>query len=155
MPPERIRTEKPMSRIITHYGLAIVIAAIILLMATGNFFTSSVGVIAVQVAALAAMIWARLAFPSKSFRFDTTPSAGTIIRVGPYRWIRHPMYGGAFIIVWASVLAHLSFLTLSLGAVVAAVVILRIAFEERTLRERYPDYAAYAAETKAVIPFVI
>jgi protein-S-isoprenylcysteine O-methyltransferase Ste14 len=31
---------------------------------------------------------------------------------------------------------------------------MRVYVEERLLRERFPDYAAYAARTKRFIPFV-
>jgi len=144
-----------MSKVITRYALLFVIGAIVLLAATGNLFSSSVAVIVAQFLAAGIMIWARRSFPAKTFRVDAAPSAESVIRRGPYRWIRHPMYFAALLFIWAAVLSHLSLWTVGIGAVVTIIAALRIVFEERFLRDRYPEYAAYAQVTKAVIPYVI
>jgi protein-S-isoprenylcysteine O-methyltransferase Ste14 len=91
------------STVITRYALLFVIGAVVLLAATGNLFSSSAIVIATQVLALSIMLWARRSFPKQTFRVDATPSAETIIRRGPYRLIRHPMYSAALLFIWAEV----------------------------------------------------
>jgi protein-S-isoprenylcysteine O-methyltransferase Ste14 len=144
-----------MSKVITRYALLFVIGAFVFLAATGNLFSSSVVVIAAQFLAVGIMIWARRSFPTKTFRVDATPSAETVIRRGPYRFIRHPMYFAALLFIWAAVLSHLSSWTVGIGAVVTIIATLRIVFEERFLRDRYPEYAEYAQVTKAVVPYVI
>ncbi len=144
-----------MSTVITRYALVFVIAAIVFLAATGNLFSSSVVVIAAQLLAVGIAVWARRSFPTKTFRVDATPATETVIRRGPYRLIRHPMYAAALLFIWAAVLSHLSWWTVTIGAVVTTITALRIVFEERFLRGRYSDYAAYAQETKAVIPYLI
>lgn len=144
-----------MSTVITRYALLFVIGAVVLLAATRSLFSSSVVVIAAQLLAVGIMMWARRSFPAKSFRVDAIPSAETVIRRGPYRWIRHPMYSAAMLFIWAAVLSHLSIWTAAIGVVVTIVAALRVVFEERFLRDRYPDYAAYARVTKAVVPYVL
>jgi protein-S-isoprenylcysteine O-methyltransferase Ste14 len=86
---------------------------------------------------------------------EAMPSAETVIRRGPYRFIRHPMYSAALLFIWAAVLSHRSSWTVGIGAIVTIIATLRIVFEERLLRDRYPEYAAYAELTKAVVPYVI
>jgi protein-S-isoprenylcysteine O-methyltransferase Ste14 len=44
---------------------------------------------------------------------------------------------------------------MSIGAFVTIIAALRIVFEERFLRYRYPEYPAYAQVTKAIVPYVI
>ncbi|MBZ5658864.1 MAG: isoprenylcysteine carboxylmethyltransferase family protein [Acidobacteriia bacterium] len=144
-----------MSTVISRYALLFVIGAFVLLAATGNLFSSSVVVIAAQLLAVSIAIWARRSFPTKTFRVDATPSAETVIRRGPYRLIRHPMYSAALLFIWAAVLAHLSTWTAAIGAFVTIIAALRIVFEERFLRDRYPDYAGYAQVTKAIVPYLI
>jgi protein-S-isoprenylcysteine O-methyltransferase Ste14 len=134
--------------------LAIVILTIICLGVTGNLFSSSPIVIAIQVAAAALSIWARRSFQSGEFRVTAGPVSSTVMRRGPYRFLRHPMYSAVLIFIWAGVLSHLSTWTLAAGGVVTAVAITRVFAEERMLRARYPDYAGYAATTKALVPFV-
>jgi len=144
-----------MSTVITRYALLFVIGAVVLLAATRSLFSSSVVVIAAQLLAVGIMMWARRSFPEKSFRVDAIPSAETVIRRGPYRLIRHPMYSAALLFIWAAVLSHLSIWTVAIGVVVTIIAALRVVFEERFLRDRYPEYAAYARVTKAIVPHVL
>ena len=144
-----------MSTVITRYALLFVIGALVLLAATHSLFSSSVVVIALQLLAVSIAIWARRSFPTKTFRVDATPSAETVIRRGPYRLIRHPMYCAALLFIWAAVLSHLSDWTMAIGVVVTIIAALRVILEERFLRDRYPEYAAYAQVTKAIVPYLI
>jgi protein-S-isoprenylcysteine O-methyltransferase Ste14 len=134
--------------------LLVVIAAIVLLGVTGNLFSSLPLVIAVQVAAVVLNVWARISFQRGTFRVTAAPGAASIITRGPYRLIRHPMYSAALVFIWAGVASHLSVLTISVGVVVTAVVIVRVIVEERLLRAKYPEYPDYSRSTKALIPFV-
>ncbi len=144
-----------MNKFISRYAVLLVIAVVILFAVTGNLFSSAGVVVAVQILAVALAIWARRSFPTGTFRVDAAPSGDMIIRRGPYRLIRHPMYSATLLFIWAAVLSHLSLWTGLLGGVVTVVVALRIVLEERFLRERYPDYAAYMQATKTVVPYLI
>ncbi len=134
--------------------LLVVIAAIAALGVTGNLFSTSPLVIALQVAAIALNIWARRAFRKGEFRVTATPAGSAIIRRGPYRFVRHPMYAAALLFVWASVFGHLSMFTAAIGIAVTTVAVTRVVVEERLLRARYLDYDDYARSTKALVPFV-
>lgn len=133
--------------------LLLVVAAIVTLGATGNLFTLS-PVLVIQAAAIALSIWARRSFTAGTFRVAAAPGGSAIIKNGPYRFIRHPMYAAALLFVWTAVLSHLSMFTLAIGIVVAIVVISRVVVEERVLRARFPEYDDYARSTNALIPYV-
>jgi protein-S-isoprenylcysteine O-methyltransferase len=79
-----------------------------------------------------------------------------VVRSGPYRFVRHPMYAGALLsdVGIALALANaLSFVLLLVPSTYAYV--RRIAAEERLLSERLgEDYQEYARTTKRLIPFV-
>ena len=134
--------------------LLLVIAAIVVLGATGNLFVLSPLVIGVQAGAIGLSLWARRSFQKGAFRVTATPGGSSIIRSGPYRFVRHPMYTAALLFIWAAVISHLSVFTLAIGIVVSAVAITRVVVEERLLRIRYPDYDDYARSTKALVPYV-
>jgi protein-S-isoprenylcysteine O-methyltransferase Ste14 len=136
------------------FPLVFVVAAIIVLAVTGNLFTSSPFVIAAQVAAVGLNLWARGSFQKGTFRVSAVPGGTSIIRRGPYRVIRHPMYSAALIFIWAAVVSHLSVLTLAIGIVATVVAIARVFAEERLLRARYPEYHDYTRSTKALVPYV-
>jgi protein-S-isoprenylcysteine O-methyltransferase Ste14 len=72
----------------------------------------------------------------------------TVVRTGPYRLVRHPMYTGG--------LLGISALPLALGSYVAAlfvlplwgVFVIRILAEERFLRDELPGYGDYMHQTR-------
>ena len=134
--------------------LLVVIAAIVVLGVTGNLFAASPLVIAAQAGAVGLSVWARRSFQKGAFRVTATPGSSSIIRGGPYHFVRHPMYAAALLFIWTAVVSHLSVFTLAIGVVVAAVVITRVIVEERLLRARYPEYDDYARSTKALVPYV-
>lgn len=134
--------------------LAFILIVILGLGLSGNLFSSSPFVLAAQVAAIALNVWARSSFGKGTFRVTAEPGGQSIIRSGPYRYIRHPMYSSALLFVWAAILGHLSLWTLIAGVAVTGVAVARVSAEERLLRERYPDYPEYAHETKSLVPYV-
>jgi len=77
-----------------------------------------------------------------------------LIRRGPYRIVRHPIYTGMFGMLIASSLAHGHWL----GLVIASIVyylgtVMRIRSEEKLLREQFrSEYEEYAREVPAFIP---
>jgi protein-S-isoprenylcysteine O-methyltransferase Ste14 len=139
---------------ISRFGSLVMVAAVVVLIATGNFYSPSPLVMACQIGAVALAVWARSVFAPGQFGATPTPRGQAVIRRGPYRLIRHPMYAAALLLIWATVLSHWSWLCLAVGAAVSLVLIPRIVDEERQLRERFPDYAEYARSTKALVPFV-
>ena len=79
---------------------------------------------------------------------------GSLVERGPYRVVRHPIYGGlilgalglAVITPWVGTLAAVGLLGVVLD--------LKRRREEAWLAERYSEYPAYRARTKALIPFL-
>jgi protein-S-isoprenylcysteine O-methyltransferase Ste14 len=80
--------------------------------------------------------------------------SGTLIDTGPFAFVRHPMYCGG---IWAAVgwaLCTRSLLTLAYAAVLAVFFDVKASREERWLSTAFPDYAAYQARVRKLIPFV-
>lgn len=143
-----------MNAFILRFTLVIVVLALLTLIVRGDFISSSPLVIIGQACAVILMVSARLAFRNQQFRLDGAPGSGALIRRGPYRWIRHPMYTGALVLIWVSILGHWSPVNGAIGAVVLVFAVLRIEAEERVLRSHYPEFADYAKKAKRMIPFV-
>jgi protein-S-isoprenylcysteine O-methyltransferase Ste14 len=135
-------------------ALAFVVVGLVVLAATGNLFSWSPLVIAVQIAAVALNVWARTSFETGTFRVSAAPGGRSIMRRGPYRVIRHPMYAAVLLFAWAGVTSHASAFTLVIGVALTAVIVARVIAEERLLRAAYPDYDAYARTTKALVPYL-
>lgn len=84
--------------------------------------------------------------------FSVLPAVRSIVARGPYRWLRHPMYLGELMLVFACVLAQPGWQSIATTLVIVFFVICRIIAEEQTLGS-VPDYHLYADEVKwRVIP---
>jgi protein-S-isoprenylcysteine O-methyltransferase Ste14 len=86
--------------------------------------------------------------------FSLTPQARHVVKTGPYRWVRHPLYLWEEIVVVGVVLQYLSIATVVIFLVNIAVQVCRIHYEEDLLRRTCPDYAGYAASRWRLIPHV-
>jgi len=144
-----------MMKLISKFALLILIIAILYLLLSGNLLSRSPLVITGQLLAIALAIWARRSFAEGQFSIYAEPAEGSLLSTGPYHFIRHPMYTFALLFVWASILGHLSLITVVIGLIVTGVTAIRIVTEEEFLRARYPDYAEYSRKTKRIVPFII
>jgi protein-S-isoprenylcysteine O-methyltransferase Ste14 len=135
--------------------LLLVITAIVVLAVSGNLFSTSPFVTAAQVVSVALAVWARRSFRTGTFRVSAAPAGTSVIRRGPYRLIRHPMYSAALLLLWSAVFGSASPLTLAISTLVTAVVIVRVIAEERLLCAGCPEYADYMLSTKALVPYVL
>ena len=72
---------------------------------------------------------------------------------GPYAYIRNPLYAGTLIVAAGIVIASRdAWLALIFFAVFLFVYLPTIELEEQHLREKFPDYAAYADHVPRLIP---
>jgi protein-S-isoprenylcysteine O-methyltransferase Ste14 len=143
-----------MYKTISILGLLVMAVGIAGLLIARDLFSESPLVIAVQVCAVALLLWARLTFGRRSFHAAANPTAGGIVTTGPYAYIRHPIYTAACLFVWAGVIAHWSTTAAVLGSLVLIGALVRMGCEELMVVEQYPEYAEYARKTKRMIPFV-
>ena len=131
------------------------VAGLAWMMARGEVIGRSIPAIAVQMAAVALMIAARITFGSRSFHAAANPTAGGLVTTGPYAWLRHPIYAAILYFVWSTALDHHRWQSLTAAAIVTAGAIVRMLAEETLLVQRYPEYAAYRSRTARVIPFLL
>jgi protein-S-isoprenylcysteine O-methyltransferase Ste14 len=141
-------------KLLSGIGVLLMIGGILGLLATHSLLSTNPAVIAVQAAAFALMVWARVTFGRRSFHATADPTEGGLVTTGPYAFVRHPIYTAVCLFVVAGGLAHLSWATAAFALVVLLGAIARMLPEERLLLRRYSDYAAYAASTKRMLPHV-
>jgi protein-S-isoprenylcysteine O-methyltransferase Ste14 len=91
-------------------------------------------------------VWAYRSLGSSFTVFTRPPVGGRRVDTGPYRLVRHPIYGGGLLLLAGISLVY-SVTSLALTAGLAALWRAKSAAEERFLLERFPDYAAYRERT--------
>lgn len=82
-----------------------------------------------------------------------TRAAHTLVVHGPYRWIRHPLYSSAALLVAAFSLITANWFLLGIGVAVLCVIIMRTRTEEANLVARFGDsYQQYMNRTGRFLP---
>ncbi|MFC4785190.1 methyltransferase family protein [Nocardioides sp. MAHUQ-72] len=93
-----------------------------------------------------------LAYLGRSF--GVVPKARKLVRSGPYRFVRHPLYVGEFITFAGVVIAVLNPYTALVFAFSVLVQTYRAAQEERVLKEAFPEYESYMTQAGRFTPRV-
>ena len=110
--------------------------------------------IAVQVAAFALMVAARITFGRRSFHAAADPTAGGLVTTGPYGYFRHPIYAAIVYFIWVGALDHFSWRVLAWAELITAGAFTRMHIEEYLLVRKYPEYRQYKKRVKKLIPYV-
>lgn len=83
------------------------------------------------------------------------PSAqGRLVQSGPYAVVRHPIYTAVLCLAVGCAPWRRSWLVLGYAGALLLLLDVKARREERWLRERYPDYAAYARRVRRLIPWM-
>lgn len=91
-----------------------------------------------------------LVFKANSFASSTigVVEGQTLVSTGPYAVLRHPMYAGALVYLFATPLALGSYWGLAALALMAPILIWRLVDEERVLEQRLPGYSDYKRKVR-------
>ena len=141
-------------KVISMLGLVVMIGALIGLYEIGVLFTAQPIAIALQLMAVALMVWARVTFGRRSFHAAANPTAGGLVTTGPYRIIRHPIYTAACLFGWGPIVVHRSLVSVALGILLLLGALMRMICEEQLVKQKYPEYVEYAKVTKRMVPFL-
>lgn len=111
--------------------------------------------ITLQVAAFLLMIWGRISLGWRSFHPGANTTSGGLVTKGAFRFFRHPIYAAIFYFLWIAAITHPDLINFGLVLFGTGCIAVRIYAEEQFLFAQYPEYDAYAARTKRIIPFVV
>jgi protein-S-isoprenylcysteine O-methyltransferase Ste14 len=107
------------------------------------------------VAGLALSVWARHHIAGWWSSAVTLKRDHELIRTGPYRWVRHPIYSGLLLGLLGTAITAGEWRSFLGVLVIAAAFRRKIAIEERFLTDAFPeDYARYRAEVATLLPFL-
>jgi protein-S-isoprenylcysteine O-methyltransferase Ste14 len=117
-----------------------------------SFWTGALGV-AVTAAGIGFAVWARVYLGGNWSSSVTVKVGHELVRTGPYRWVRHPIYTGMVLALLGTAIA----LNQVRGFV--AVVLLYLGFkikskiEESAMQATFgPQYVEYSQQTGAILP---
>jgi protein-S-isoprenylcysteine O-methyltransferase Ste14 len=135
--------------------VAVQFACVGAILLTGPIVPPSVPAALLLLVSVLLGLWAVLSMGLGRFRI--TPylhPAGRLHRRGPYRVVRHPMYLALLLAMLGSVAGDPSAARFGVWLLLIGTLVLKLRMEEKLLAERHSEYAAYAATTCRMLPFV-
>lgn len=131
----------------------LIIATMIVLMLKppGNMLVASIVQLSAVALGLSAILTMRVS------RVRVTPALAQdaeLVRHGPYRLIRHPMYTALVLFASSYIISDGSWLSVQLWMTLLLVLLTKVYYEEKELRAAFPQYENYASTTSRLIPFV-
>jgi protein-S-isoprenylcysteine O-methyltransferase Ste14 len=113
------------------------------------------GVIAL-LAGAALLVWTFRTLGTNLTDTVVTRQKHTLVVYGPYRWVRHPLYSSAALLVVAISLIAANWFFLAAGVALLSILIVRTRTEEQNLVLRFGDsYERYMKRTGRFVPRLI
>ena len=112
--------------------------------------------VALVLVGLGFSVWARVALGTNWSGLVSVKVGHELVRHGPYRHIRHPIYSGILLAILGTALAAGQVHGLIALALALVALWLKSRVEERWMQQEFgAQYAAYRASSWALIPFVL
>ncbi len=91
------------------------------------------------------------------FRFNITPDLkenSKLMRYGPYKFVRHPMYSALIIMTLALVINDFTFFRIGAWIFLVLVLNYKSNIEEKYLNDKFTEYSDYKLKTKKLVPYI-
>ncbi|HTV45028.1 MAG TPA: isoprenylcysteine carboxylmethyltransferase family protein [Stellaceae bacterium] len=105
-------------------------------------------------AGLGLAVWARHHLGRNWSGIVTLKEGHALVRTGPYRWVRHPIYTGLLLALVGTALAIGEWRGVLAVACALLAFLWKIRVEEAHMRRAFPEYDAYRRRSAALIPLL-
>ncbi|MBP7900539.1 MAG: isoprenylcysteine carboxylmethyltransferase family protein [Gammaproteobacteria bacterium] len=138
------------------YGLVLLqFSSIAMILTSGAWWTNHWLSWSAQAIGLLLGVWAVQTMHLGRFNIIPDPKEDSqLVEVGPYRWIRHPMYASILWLLFPMLIADGDLWRWMWFLVLLLTLLLKLHYEESLLSQRFQDYKAYQQRSKKLLPWV-
>jgi protein-S-isoprenylcysteine O-methyltransferase Ste14 len=123
--------------------------------ATGPLFAENKFLLLIEMAGLFLGIWAVIIMKPGFFNITPDPLAWSkLVKVGPYRFIRHPMYLALLLTTFPLIIDRFNYLRLIFWVALLIDLLLKISYEEKILVAEVDGYEDYLKSSYRLVPMV-
>lgn len=131
-----------------------VLAAMVVVFGGPHPFRSLVAITLILLCA-ALMLWSVLVMRLSRLRISPEPHRkAQLLEIGPYRFIRHPMYLSVLIFAFIFLVWGFNALRLVAWIVLLVDLIIKMRIEEQILADELPGYTQYCERTSRLVPHI-
>ena len=146
---------KQLGKLYSYFLVTVQFILIGLLAIHSSFKSTNIFYLLIFCFGIALGLWAVFVMQKSKLRItpDVAKNA-TLVREGPYKFIRHPMYSSVLTICLSMFLTNIYYLTAIFYVLLIFDLFLKMNYEEKLLKKYFPDYKSYETKTKRIIPFL-
>ncbi len=78
----------------------------------------------------------------------------SVITSGPYRLLRHPMYTAVLLFTGGLSIDYLNWEKVIIWLILLIVLIIKLHWEERMLKQQFPEYPSYQQKSFKLVPYL-
>ena len=109
----------------------------------------------IEVMGFALAAWAIITMRQSKFNIAPQPlKKAKLVKSGPYKWIRHPMYASLIIAVTPLIITHWDLYRFLFLLFLYVNLLLKLLFEESLLLGYFDEYPDYKNTTWRLIPYI-
>ncbi len=122
---------------------------------TSPILPGSFVLLMIELIGLGLGVWAVLVMRIGNFNIiPDPPQSSILVRRGPYRLVRHPMYLALLLTTFPLVINYFSVFRFLVWITLLVNLLLKLNYEEGLLSKKHDGYLKYAGESYKIIPFL-
>ena len=144
-----------LSKLYSYLLVSIQLFLIFLIALHASFRNTGILPLLIFIAGIILGFWAIFVMQKSKLRITPDVAKNAIlVKEGPYKYVRHPMYSSVLTMCLGMVLTNIYYLTAFFYVLLFIVLFLKINYEEKLLKKHFSDYKIYKTKTKRLIPFL-